>query len=61
MKKLLQKYGFKEYPEQLMALGFAKELFSSGATQKDIEALIDKILVETGEDFNFDEENKARW
>ena len=60
LKELLKANGFDEYPEQLMALGFARDLLSNGVSQGEIEALINQILTDTGEDFSFDEE-KSRW
>ena len=60
LQELLKANGFDEYPEQLMALGFAKDVLYNGTVLREVEEVINQILTETGEDFNFDEE-KARW
>jgi len=61
LKQFLKASGFDEYPEQLMALGFARDLFSNGVSLEEVEALINQILADTGEDLSFDEEEKTRW
>ena len=61
LKELLKMNGFDEYPEQLMALGFAKDLLSSRISVEEIEKFINQILMEAGEYSNFDEEEKVRW
>jgi hypothetical protein len=61
LKKLLEKNGFSEYPEQLMALKFAKELIFNGVSEEEIEELTNMILRDTGEDVKFDEEMRPIW
>lgn len=60
LEQFLQTSGFDEYPEQLLALSFVRDILSGGVELKDVENLINRILLETG-CCSQNEEESPRW